>query len=180
MRKNPLNNHFSFPAEHFSKIIISRWDMYLSIEHFAFFKTVRMHHIAEDFETPLLAASKNAWENRQRQKEMETNPRIVAWMEFKKEQFFLRDLLRIERIPDEPLEFSIKEIVDADYESDLEAINRLKYERPQFLTHFSVEDFKWLSSMLKEIIFMNKWNRFFCRELKENVPVPLWKYNPDT
>ena len=110
----------------------------------------------------------------------EIDPETEKYMEAKMPQFSLRMIGRVERIADpEEVEFEASPHVYG-----MDALDRTgPLHRPargiDWLkeTHASrVAEQQRCSRFMRDDM---KWERHFCRELKEHVQGPLWRYNPD-
>lgn len=91
-------------------------------------------------------------------------------------QFFLRNIARVERSVEDRPELQI--VRTRDRQAETFECHRIRYAPPQFLEHWNIEDVLWLRALIRRYVFEEDWSRHFCRELKESVQGPLYRYNP--
>jgi hypothetical protein len=110
---------------------------------------------------------------------LETAAATTSAMESKVPQFFLRNIARVEMsLPDEP-EFQTIQVRDLDAEQALASIRSLRYEPPQLIRRWNMDEVKNLRVFLRRVLHDEDWRRRFGRELKESIRGPLFKYDPD-
>ena len=97
-------------------------------------------------------------------------------------QFHLRNIGRAERFsdPDEEMEFSHDRV-----EYGLRAPGALtslppRYSAPVLLDETNLDVVRGYRARMRWLIRETPWTRYFCKELKESIRGPLWRYDPDT
>jgi hypothetical protein len=103
-------------------------------------------------------------------------------MEDKLAQFFLRNIGRVERLHDDVLEYELvqSELRGFD-DAPLEEARKIQrhYVPPPLLDEITYRTVAKNVDATRELFFRAQWNRFFSRELKADLPGPLWKHFPD-
>lgn len=109
----------------------------------------------------------------------ERPPGIDSQLEQRVPQFFLRNIARAEREVAEELPFEVTVVRDPEGERQLASLRKLRYQPPELLKRWNLDEVLWLRSMLRHYLFDEDWRRRFGRELKEGIRGPLYKYDPD-
>jgi hypothetical protein len=100
-------------------------------------------------------------------------------MEYKSVQFFLRDIERLEMSVDEEVileKFFERPIED---ETIVLSLRKMRYEKPKFIEEFNIVTVLRLRQTLRRILFQERWNTRFCREIKEKIRGPIYRYEPN-
>ena len=104
------------------------------------------------------------------------------YMEDKLAQFFLRNIGRVERMHDDVLEYDVVRTelrgFDDSALEEARAIER-KYEAPKLLEQITYVAVKENVEAMRDLFFRRDWTLYFCRELKQALPGPLWKHFPN-
>ena len=100
-------------------------------------------------------------------------------MEFKEPQYFLRNIPRVERIPDDPLEFDRTALFVRDWHAVVQAVHRQRREPVQLIEELNEARVREYRQGTRRLFFQTDWTRHFGKELAATVDGPLWKYDPD-
>ncbi len=110
---------------------------------------------------------------------VEPPPDLGGRMEHKTPQFFLRNILRVERFVEDAPEFEVTQVRDLEAENVVQQLRSLRYEPPALLTEWNMTRVVELRALMRRLFFEDDWTRRFGRELKERVHGPLFRYDPD-
>jgi hypothetical protein len=96
-------------------------------------------------------------------------------------QFILRNLRRFVKTVDrnDPLEFEKKEVgvkLDLDTRKHLADLHR----RPELLGDTGLEQVRNELAWRHRFLEVMQWERYFCKEIKDDFDGPLWKHDPET
>lgn len=115
-----------------------------------------------------------------KQRDMERPINIDSQMEEKVPQFFLRNIPRVEKPTiEEEYGFEVVRTRSPEDENIVATLLKIRYEPPKLIERFNIDEIKWFRALIKRVVYQNQWNKFFCRELKEHIQGPLYKYKPD-
>jgi hypothetical protein len=112
-------------------------------------------------------------------RKLEQPPKVRAYMEYKSVQFFLRDIERLEMSVDEEVileKFFERPIED---ENIVLSLRKMRYEKPKFIEEFNIVTVLKLRQTLRRVLFQERWNTRFCREIKEKIRGPIYRYEPN-
>ncbi len=96
-------------------------------------------------------------------------------------QFILRNLMRFVKTvnKDDPLEFETKEVgvkLDLDARKHLADLHRT----PELLADLGVDHVRNELAWRRRFLEVMQWERYFCKEIKDDFQGPLWKHDPET
>ena len=96
-------------------------------------------------------------------------------------QFILRNLSRSVRDadPEEPLQTEIVDSGRTNIATALVETRTARLERVELLDEMTAQIVGKHRNFMKELYDETAWEERFCRELKETITGPLWKYDPD-
>ena len=96
-------------------------------------------------------------------------------------QFILRNLSRSVRDvdPDEPLQTEVVDSGRTNIATALVETRTARLERIELLDEMTAQIVGKHRKFIKELYDDTAWEERFCRELKETITGPLWKYDPD-
>jgi len=100
-------------------------------------------------------------------------------MEHKTPQFFLRNLSRTEVFVDDSPGFEKVETRDPVAEHVVEEMLSMRYKPPALIEQWNIDKVKRVRATFRRLLYEDDWARHFCRELKDEVRGPLYKYDPD-
>lgn len=111
-------------------------------------------------------------------RKLEQPPKVRAYMENKSVQFFLRDIERLEMSVDE--EVVLEKFFERPREDEniVLSLRRMRYEKPRFIEEFNIVTVLKLRQTLRRVLFQEPWNSRFCREIKEKIRGPIYRYEP--
>jgi hypothetical protein len=97
-------------------------------------------------------------------------------------QFILRNLARFVKTvnKDDPLEFKKTSIEFAKMDVDARAHLQDLHKKPDLLTELGADHARHELAWRHKFLEVMQWERYFCREIREDFSGPLWKHDPDT
>lgn len=97
-------------------------------------------------------------------------------------QFILRNLMRFVKTvnKDDPLEFKKTSIEFAKMDIDARAHLQGLHKKPDLLKELGADHARQELAWRYKFLEVMQWERYFCREIKEDFTGPLWKHDPDT
>lgn len=104
---------------------------------------------------------------------------LTSQMEHREAQFFLRNIPRLERFPEEELPFDRRSIALGSLHDALEAVRGARYEPPVLVEVFNLAHVKAYRRGIRRAFYEDDWTRRFGRELREKLRVPVWRYDAD-
>ena len=105
-------------------------------------------------------------------------PELEKKMERKEPQFFLRNIPRAERFLEDE-EYDRIQTMDRDWIDELTRARSPRYEPPELLEEMNLERVTTYRRDVRKLLCHTEWSRYFCRELKEDLSVAIWRYDPD-
>lgn len=106
-------------------------------------------------------------------------PELEGQMEYKEPQFILRNIPRVERYPDDRLEFDRSRVMARDWHGLVQAVHSQRYARPEFLGELNLARVMAYREGVRRLFFETDWTRHFSAELNRAIDGPLWRYDPD-
>jgi hypothetical protein len=100
-------------------------------------------------------------------------------MELKEPQFILRNIPRVEKFPDEWLEFDHSRVMVRDWHGLVQEVHRQRYAPPALLDELNLDRVTAYREGVRQLFFRADWSRHFCAELNKTLDGPVWKYDPD-
>jgi len=111
-------------------------------------------------------------------RKLEQPHKVRAYMESKSVQFFLRDVDRLEMTVDE--EVVLEKFFERAKQDEniVLSLRKMRYEKPRFIEEFNIITVLKLRQTLRRVLFQERWERRFGREIKEKIQGPLYRYEP--
>jgi hypothetical protein len=97
-------------------------------------------------------------------------------------QFILRNMRRVEREVDltEKPPFDHKPVDAGGFEFPKLASMAEAYAAPELLDAVSPQVMADATAWRGTLLAVMRWERYFCKEIKDKFPGPMWKHDPDT
>ncbi len=97
-------------------------------------------------------------------------------------QFVLRNIKRYVKTvnKDDPLEFKRDAVELANMNIDTRAHLKDLHRKPELLDDLGADHAREEIAWRKHYRDIMQWERYFCREIREDFPGPIWKHDPDT
>ncbi len=176
---NPFKRHRLFAH----KVIYGRLDsrLFVFLDSFREPIDVRADKILDltKFGRPLAAFTK---EPRIKKKEEFTDDLDDRMKTDLERQFILRNLARFVKTvnKDDPLEFKRHAIEVAKMDIDARAHIAELHRKPALLEDLGVDHVRKELAWRHRFTEVMQWERYFCREIKDDFSGPIWKHDPDT